>query len=73
VQISSMSEHNTPAPHTATFTANGKANNAAPILVLHEDVAESGSPSILPLFKPTKVRVKEYWEIISLVSPYENK
>jgi hypothetical protein len=65
-----MSEHDTAVPQAATFTANDKANNAAPIIVLHNDVAESGSPMIPPLFKRTKVRVKEYWEIISLVAPY---
>jgi hypothetical protein len=65
-----MSEHNTAAPQAATFTAIDKANSATATIVLHEDVVESGSPSIPPLFKPTKVRVKEYWEIISLVAPY---
>lgn len=25
-----------------------------------------------PLFKPDKVRVKEYWEVVSLVAPYVN-
>jgi hypothetical protein len=65
-----MSEHDAAAPQAATFTANDKANSAAPIIVLHEDVAEGGSPSIPPPLKPTKVRVKEYWEIISLVAPY---
>jgi hypothetical protein len=64
-----MSEHDTAAPQAATSTANDNANSAAPINVLHEDVAESGSPSFPPLFKPTKVHVKEYWEIISLVAP----
>jgi hypothetical protein len=68
--MSSMSDHDIAAPQAATFTANDKANSAAATIVLHEDVAECGSPSIPPLFKPTKVRVKEYWEIISLVAPY---
>jgi hypothetical protein len=68
--MSSMSAHDTAAPQAATFTANDKASSAAPIIVLHEDIAESVSPSIPPLFKPTKVRVKEYWEIISLVAPF---
>jgi hypothetical protein len=67
--MSSMSEHDTAIPQAATFTANDKANSAAAIIVLHEDVTESGSPSFPPLFIPTKVRVKEYWEIISLVAP----
>jgi hypothetical protein len=33
-------------------------------------IDEGCSPSIPPLFKPTNVRVKEYWELISLVAPY---
>jgi hypothetical protein len=53
-----MSEHDTVAPQAAIFTANDKANSAAPIIVLHEDVAESGPPSIPPIFQPMKVRCK---------------
>jgi hypothetical protein len=33
-------------------------------------IDEGHSPSIPPLFKSTKVCVKEYWVLISLVAPY---
>jgi len=60
------SENDAPA---ATSAANNEAKAAPPFITLADDVT-SGSPSIPPLFKPTKVRVKEYWEVISLVAPY---
>ena len=60
------SENDAPA---ATSAANNEAKAAPPIITLNLDVT-SGSTSIPPLFKPTKVCVKDYWEIISLVAPY---
>jgi len=62
-----MSSENAAPP--ATSAANNEAKAAPPIITLDEDVT-SGSPLIPPLFKPTKVHVTEYWEIISLVAPY---
>ena len=62
-----MSSENAEPP--ATSAANNEAKAAPPFITLDDDVT-SGSPSIPSLFKPTKVCVKEYWEIISLVTPY---
>ena len=59
-----MSSENAEPP-----AANNEAKAAPPIITVDGDVT-SGSPSIPSLFKPTKVCVKEYWEIISLVAPY---
>ena len=49
-----MSSENPELP--ATSAANNEAKAAPPIITLDEDVT-SGSPTIPPLFKPTKVRV----------------
>ena len=62
-----MSSEN--AAPAAASAANNEAKAAPPFITLDDDVT-SGSPSIPPLFKPTKVHGKEYWEVISLVAPY---
>jgi hypothetical protein len=62
-----MSSENAEPP--AISAADNEAKATAPIIKLDEDVT-SDSPSIPPLFKPTKICVKKYWEIISLVAPY---
>jgi len=55
--LAQISSENAKPP--ATSAANNKAKADPPIITLDENVT-SGSASIPPLFKPTKVRVKEY-------------
>jgi len=54
------------------MSTNDVAKAASRIITLDENNTSS-SPSIPPLYKPRKVHVKEYWEIISLVAIYVNE
>ena len=66
--MSSNEENMNEAVTASTFVACDEGNNG-PIIEIDDDT--SGSTSDIPhLFKPNKVRVKEYWEIMSLVAPY---
>lgn len=53
----------------AIHLASPLTNNTtiAPIEVVDDDSSQQNN--YLPLFKPDKIRVKEYWDIISLVAP----